>query len=500
MLTDAVQIAQDISDHRAESYALGALGHVYEETQHWSSAQRLTRQALRIAQQLRAKDIEYQWQWQLGRILKQDHDQEGAIAAYSEAVNHLGQLRGDLAATSSEEQFRFQEEVEPVYRELVGLLLTPSQAGTVSQPHLRQARDVMEALQIAELDNFFKEACLDASQFNIDQVDKNAAVIYPIILGDRLDVIVSVPHQPFYHSSVAIDQDTFYEFVNTLRDNLVIRSRMTFLPQMQQLYDWMLRPLEDVFQTNDINTLVFVLDGPLGQIPMSALHDGDHYLIESYQVATAPGLTLSDTQASDHDQWQGILAGLSQARHGFSPLSYVELELKTIHQHLNSTLLLDKAFTSQSLQRTVQTKSAPLIHIASHGKFGSNPEETFVLAWDQHLSIRQLQGVLQASVHNPTAPLELLVLSACETAAGDPRAPLGLAGMAVRAGARSTLATLWAINDGVTAPFMGQFYSHLADGLPKAEALRQTQLWLLKSKRHQHPIYWAPYVLIGNWT
>ena len=500
LLTDAILMAQEIGDHRAETYALGYLGHVYEETQQWSLAQQLTHQALLVAQQYKEEDIEYRWQWQLGRILKAAKDQQGAIAAYGEAVHHLGLLRGNLVATSSEEQFRFQEEVEPVYRELVSLLLTPNAKGAISQSYLSQAREVMEAFQIAELDNFFKEACLDESQFHIEPVEEDAAVIYPIILGDRFDIIMSVPHQPLYHSSIAIDQDAFDSFVNDLRDNLVIRSRMNFLPQVKQLYDWMLRPMEDILQTNEIKTLVFILDGPLRQIPMSALHDGDHYLIESYQIAIAPGLTLLDTQTFEHKPWRAIVAGLSQARHGFSPLSYVEVELKAIRQRLNSTILLDETFTSQSLKQKVQTKSTPLIHIASHGQFGSNPEETFILTWDKHLNIRQLQHILQNNVPDTAAELELLVLSACETATGDPKAPLGLAGMAVRAGARSTLATLWSVNDGVTAQFMDQFYRHLADNVSRAEALRQTQLWLLKSRRHQHPLYWAPYVLIGNWT
>lgn len=500
LLTDAIQMAQDLGDHRAETYALGYLGHVYEETQQWRLAEQLTHQALLVAQQYQEEDIEYRWQWQLGRILKADQDKLGAINAYDKAVQNLRLLRGDLVATSSEEQFRFQEEVEPVYRELISLLLTPNDAGTISQADLSQARDVMEAFQIAELDNFFQEACLDDSQFHVEQVDQDAAVIYPMILGDRLDIIISVPNRPLYHSSHPIERDSLYTLINELRDNLVIRSRMNFLPQVKQLYDLTLRPLEDVLQTNEIKTLVFVLDGPLRQIPMSVLHDGDHYLIESYQVVVAPGLTLLDTKASEHDEWTAILAGLSQARHGFSPLSYVAVELESIRQRLKSTILLDESFTSESFQDKVEAKSTPLIHIASHGQFGSNPEETFILTWDQQLNIRQLQQLLQKKLPDTATELELLVLSACETATGDPKAPLGLAGMAVRAGARSTLATLWAVNDGVTAQFMDQFYRHLADNMTRAEALRQTQLWLLQSRRHQHPLYWSPYVLIGNWT
>lgn len=499
LLTDAIQMAQDIHDHRAESYALGYLGHVYESTRQWSLAQQLTHQALLVAQQYKQEDIEYRWQWQSGRILKAEGEQEEAIAAYAEAVHHLSLLRGDLIATTSEEQFRFQEEVEPVYRELVGLLLRPDDKGQVSQAHLSQARDVMEAFQIAELDNFFQEACLDDSEFNTTQEDTDAAVIYPIILDNRFDVIMSVPNLPLQHYSTPIDQHTLDDFVNELRDNLVIRSRMNFLPQVKQLYDWMIRPMSDILEQSGVETLVFVLDGPLRQIPMGVLHDGEHYLLESYQITIAPGLTLLDPTPPKQQNWNAIIAGLSEGRHGFNPLSYVKVELNAIRQSLSGVVLLDETFTSKALQDSVQRKPFPLIHIASHGQFGSKPEDTFIVTWDEYLNIRQLQQILQNGLSSSAKNLELLVLSACETATGDPRAPLGLAGMAVRAGAKSTLATLWAVNDGVTAEFMNQFYGNLEANMTKAEALRQAQLWLLQSRRHEHPLYWAPYILIGNW-
>ena len=91
-------------------------------------------------------------------------------------------------------------------------------------------------------------------------------------------------------------------------------------------------------------------------------------------------------------------------------------------------------------------------------------------------------------------------MSACQTAAGDTQAALGLAGVAVRSGARSTVATLWSIQDNSTAELMTQFYRVLKNSeISKAEALRQAQLSLLRDPKYQHPFYWSAFVLVGNW-
>ncbi|MEB3213219.1 MAG: CHAT domain-containing protein, partial [Leptolyngbyaceae bacterium] len=162
--------------------------------------------------------------------------------------------------------------------------------------------------------------------------------------------------------------------------------------------------------------------------------------------------------------------------------------------------LLNQAFTGNTLQQEIEKSSFPIVHIATHGQFGSKPESTFVVTWSERLSIDNLESILETGFPNREVAIELLVLSACETASGDPRAPLGLAGIAVRAGARSTLATLWPVNDAVTAEFMGRVYAELINNnATKAEALRQAQLWLLQQPRYSHPLYWAPYLLVGNW-
>ncbi len=496
LLTSAVQQAKNLKDQRAEAYALGNLGKLYEQTQQWSSALILTQQALLIAQAIDAPDIAYNWQWQLGRLLKAQGDPKGAIAAYTEAVKTLQSLRSDLVAINPDVQFSFRESVEPVYRELVSLLLQPGFSER-NQQNLIQARDVIESLQLAELDNFFREACLDTKSVQVDSVNPQAAVIYPIILEDRLEVILSLPQQPLRHYSTELSQSQIETTIEQLRQTLVIRSKREFMPFSQALYDWLIRPASADLAKSGVNTLVFVLDGALRNIPMAALHDGNQYLVEKYSIALTPGLSLVNPKPLQRRALKTLTAGLSQARQGFAPLENVALEVKQIQSEIPSVVLLDQEFTSTTLQKELESSSFPVVHIATHGQFSSQAEKTFILTWDDRIGVKALDNILQPGASKSQA-IELLVLSACETAAGDKRAALGLAGIAVRAGARSTLATLWSVNDAATAEVMSQFYGELAK-TTKAEALRRAQLTLIQEPSYQHPIYWAPYVLLGNW-
>ena len=499
IVANSYKQAQDLEDKPAQAYALGKLGGLYEQTQQWSTAQDLTQKALMLSQSINTPEITYRLEWQLGRILKIKGDLTGAIANYSQAVNNLGSLRNDLVAIAPDIQFSFQESVEPVYRELVSLLLTP-QNSEVSQKSLLQAREIIESLQLAELDDFFREACLDAKPTQVDKFDTQAAVIYPIILADRLEIILSLPKQPLRHYSTAISENELESTVKKLRKNLVIRTRYSFKPLSKQLYDWLIRPAEVDLAESKVKTLVFVLDGYLRNIPMSTLHDGNQYLIEKYNIALTPGLRILPPQELKRENIKVLSAGLTEARDGFSPLEYVEEELKKINSQVPGTMLLNQDFTSEYIQEKIKYNFFPIVHIASHGKFSSKVLETFILSWNDRIKIDDLENLLQGPEQTEQKAVELLVLSACETATGDKRAALGLAGMAVKAGARSTVATLWSVNDEATANLMSHFYQELSNvKQTKAEALRNSQLALLKNRKYEHPIYWSPYILVGNW-
>ncbi|HEY9597266.1 MAG TPA: CHAT domain-containing protein, partial [Cyanophyceae cyanobacterium] len=419
---------------------------------------------------------------------------------YAEAVKTLQALRSDLIAVSQDVQFSFTESVEPVYRQFVSLLL-PSDGTQPSQENLVQARDAIESLQLAELENFFQEACLNAKPELIDRIDPTAAVIYPIILPDHLAVILSLPEQPLRYYETTLPQNdvenTLDQTLQFLNPSLSNKQRLHL---SQNVYDWLIRPAEDWLAASGVKTLVFVLDGSLRNLPMAALHDGKRYLIEKYSIAIAPSLQLTDPTPLQRRGLKALMAGITQPRQGFAGLVNVAREVKQIQSELPSVVMLDGAFTRDAFLKTMESSYFSIVHIATHGQFSSKAEETFVLTWDDRINAKQFDAILQPANHGNRKAIALLVLSACQTAQGDKRATLGLAGVALRAGAQSTLATLWRVNDVATANLMGVFYRGLINTTTtKAEALRQAQLTLLQDKEYQHPFYWAPFVLVGNW-
>jgi CHAT domain-containing protein len=498
-LSIAAQEARSLQDARSESQALGQLGRLYEQTQQFREAQTLTQKAFVLAQQSNAADIAYRWQWQFGRLYRQQGQREKAVSAYRESIHLLQSVRADLIAANPELQFSFREAVEPVYREFVSLLV---ESDNPDQNSLEQARDTIEALQVAELENFLRSACLQIKASQIDQVDSNAAVFYPIILPDRLTVIVSLPNKQLSMHSVELPKDTVEKTLEKMLESLnPVFSDQERLQTSKQIYDWLIQPQKKRIQQFNVKTLVFVLDGTLRNIPIAALHDGERYLIENYSVAISPGLQIIEPKSfTQPENLNALIGGLTESRQGFTPLPGVMRESNQIASKLKAQIFLDKTFTKQNLQQSIQATNFPLVHLATHGQFSSKLSDTFLLTWDDRITIEGLRNLLKSRAESSTAPIELLVLSACETAEGDQRATLGLAGLAVRSGARSTLATLWSVNDNSTADLMTEFYRMLTQQqLSKAESLRQAQLKLLQNPQYSHPFYWAPFILVGNW-
>jgi CHAT domain-containing protein len=499
LLSVAIKQAKSLEDKRTESYAIGVLGGVYEQTKQWTDAQNLTQQALLVAQDIDAKDIAYRWQWQLGRLLEVKGDTKGAIAAYTEAVNYLQALRYDLARVNSQVKFSFRDEVEPVYRELVQLLLQPQGNSQLNPKNIEKASETIELLQIAELDNFFRNTCLNA-RIQAKKIDQTAAVIYPFILPNRVEIIVNLPQNRWLHYSTTVNEQEVQTTLKQLQENLPKPHTLRQVQSLsQKVYNWLIQPAEAVLIDQKIPNLVFVLDSWLRNIPMAALYDGKQYLIEKYAIALTPGQNLIEPKPFQKDL-KIIAAGLSESRSGFSALPNVKLELEEIHSELPSSILLNQEFTSKALQNRINSLPFPIVHLATHGQFSSKAEETFILAWDDRIYVKELSNLVRTIEQNKPEAIELLVLSACQTAAGDTRAALGIAGVAFQAGARSTIASLWNLDDESTAILMGKFYQELANQkLTKAEALRRAQLTLLQSPKYKRPRFWASYVLLGNW-
>lgn len=532
ILATAIKQSQQINNITAEAEAMGYLGFLYERQSQYSEARRLTEGSLQLAPTAEYPEIAYRWNAQLGRILAAQNQRERALVAYETSFSTIKALRSDLATTP----------VEPIFRDYISLLL--QQEPTTKQ--LAKARDVLESIQVATLDNFFRDPCSQVSEepVAIDDVDRQAAVIYPILLQDRLEVILTLPGEPLRRYSTAnlsqekvnnvikqlrrrsLTNPGFAEAIRGVRGNPNAANQLAqlkssqeeslnqeILPLASEIYSWLIEPAEAELQASGVKTLVFVLDGSLRNIPMSLLYDQKEqkYLIEKdYNIALSSGLQLTAPQPLQRQPIKVLAAGVTSdfPDYRFPPIPKVEDELNTIKQIFSkSEILLNQEFTEASLEQKLQESDFPVVHLATHGQFGSTAEQTFILSGAQEgdplINVNQFDNLLRSGNIRRSKPIELLVLSACNTAQGDNQAILGLAGVAVRAGARSTIATLWAANDEATANLMGKFYNNLASDtqISKANALRQAQLELLAEadSQYRHPYYWAPFVLIGNW-
>ena len=500
----ASAIAANLNDQRTLAYAWGELGRLYQAERRYPEALDSTRRAVFAAQAAQAPEILYRWQWQLGRLLKAQGDMNGALSAYRQAVSNLQAIRPELTLSYAGRSESFREAVGDVFFELADLLLQHASrlpTTTQQQPDLREARDTVEALKTNELKDYFQDDCVVALQSRITPLDRLAsqtAALYPVLLPDRAELLLSLS-EGIQRFTVPVDRDTLTRTVRDFRRYLEKRTTREYLPYSRRLYDWLIAPVEPTLREKRIETLIIVPDGPLRTIPMAALHDGQQFLIDRYALATTPGLTLTDLRPLKHQNAQLLLNGLTQASQGFPALEHVAEELQTIHAAYGGTVLADEKFLIPNLQRELTNTPYSIVHIASHGQFASQVDNTFILTFDGKLTMDRLERFMGLSQYRDR-PVELLTLSACQTAAGDDRAALGLAGIAVKAGARSAVATLWAVDDQATALLLAEFYRQLQQPeTSKAGALRRAQLSLLGEPRYRHPGYWSPFLLIGNW-
>jgi CHAT domain-containing protein len=395
-----------------------------------------------------------------------------------------------------------------------------------------------------------------------DSIPAGTAVLYPIIFQDRLELLLETSAGIVRRTSPvtgSVLRETALVFAADLRDG-----EAGYLPRAKQLYDWLLRPFEALFSDQKTHTLVLVPDGALRLVALGALHDGKHFVLEKWAIGNVTGLSITNTRPPEQLVFQSLLVGASEfgpvvdklesgeagrvlapeatsqrASRGLAShrllrtvrtskvpeqalssanlansastenrtralrsalaLPGVKDEIAAIEPVLPGTRMLDAAFTVDSFRREAATEAHQIIHIASHGVFGGEAESSYILAYDDILTLDGLQMLLKSDQFRKT-PIELLTLSACETAEGNDRSPLGISGAAIKARAKSVLGTLWPVDDNAARQVMEKFYRGLMTShLSKAEALRQAQIELLRSDEFSHPFFWAPFLLVGNW-
>jgi len=504
VLNAAGTAAERIGDRRTASYAWGYLGELYETERRDTEALDLTRKAIFAAQQANAPESLYRWQWQAGRLLWALGNNDDAIAAYRRAVVTLQAVRPELSVAYGATSTSFRDSLGPLYFELVDLLLR--RAGSLQRrediaPYLVEARETVELFKVAELRDFFRDDCVDTALSKVtklDVVSQTAVVIYPILLRDRTELLVSLPGG-LRNVVVPVGLEAMTQEVRQFRRKLEKRTTREYLPHARKLYDWLIRPLEAELAAARVDTLVFVPDGPLRTIPMAALHDGKQFLVAKYATAITPGLNLTDPRSIRREKVKVLAVGVTEAVQGFAPLPSVAGELEALRTLFKTTTLVNEQFVLANLEKKLKEEQFTILHVASHGQFESDPAKTFLLAFDGKLTMDRLDQFIGLFKFRDE-PLELLTLSACDSAEGDDRAALGLAGIAIKAGARSAVATFWQVHDEVAAELITEFYRGLQNPeISRASALRKAQLKILADPRFEHPGFWAPFLMINSW-
>ena len=490
----ALALAEASNDAGLIAAAHGELG--IEQAAAGADAEALdhTRRAALLAQRAGLRDQQYRFEWQLGRLLLERGRTDDALLAYGAAVATLDSTA--VAAATTRRGFR--RYVLPLYEEYADLMLasTRRMSGEQATATLRVVQRHVEVLRLAEVRNYFENQCA-VPEGTAGAPSERTVVIYPMLFANRLELLVSTATE-LRQVTVDVGAAELTAVTNLLRSGIERGdSGDEYLRQARTLYGWLVEPLEPLLEAAGPSTLVFVPDGPLRTIPLGVLYDGHRFLIERYAVATTPGLSLVGA-VSAAPVSRVLAAGLIVPAAGFAGLPFVAEELRSVARAFPARVYADDNFATATLEREIVAGGYSIVHMATHAQFEADYRRSFLLAHDGVITMDDLEDVM-GSQRFTDRPVDLLVLSACQTAVGDERAALGLAGVAVKAGARSALASLWAVNDESTARLVGEFYRRLADGAGKAEALRGAQLLLRNDERYAHPAFWAPFLMIGDW-
>lgn len=359
---------------------------------------------------------------------------------------------------------------------------------------------------------------------NISQrVGKKSALIYAVPTPNHLELILVSPERlPIHKRIPTAKKEVLVSLVTKFRTDIVNPDSQPseYLSSGKKIYELLIAPLESELRTQGINNLIFCLGGGLRTVPLAAIYDGKNFLVEKYSLGIIPAFNLLDFQPVNITETQVLAMGASEFKNQI-PLPAVPLELANIiSNNWVGKSLLNQDFTLTNLKKERAIYPFGIVHLATHAELSpGSVKQSYIQFWDTQFHLDELKTL---QLDNP--PVQLLVLSACRTALGDPQAELGFAGLAVQSGAKAALASLWSVDDSGTLALMIQFYKKLKANPVKSEALRQAQIAMLKqqvslknnpgirgigslappivanldSQELSHPYYWSGFTLIGN--
>jgi CHAT domain-containing protein/Tfp pilus assembly protein PilF len=563
----ALALRRSLGNRPEEGVALSNIARAYGDLGRTNEALQVYQEALAILAEVGDRPGEVATLGNVGRLLTQLEQPELAILFYKRAVNLTETIRQDLFTLSPELQQSYLDTVTYIYRELADLLL--------QQDRVLEGQQVLDLLKVQELRTYLQEPIsgseapdqhldywpaetelltlytgtgqefdrwitspavreqvsqlqrnargqalnpdvLVSLQDNLQQAGTPTALLYPLILGDRLELVLVLPDAPLIRRPVPVAQADLEQVIEEFRLTLTTATGAAnrVLEPAQQLYQWLIQPIAADLQRENIQTILYAADGQLRYIPLAALHDGQFWLIQNYSINHITAASLTNFGASSRtplrvlamafsDPQRSYQVNVGGQRFSLAGLQFAGQEVAAIADEIpDTTTLFNQEFSRTALES--QMNDYLIVHLATHAEFvPGRPEESFILLGNgDRITLRDI-----ASWNIPN--VELVVLSACRTAVsgelGNGEEILGFGYQVQRARAQAAIASLWYVNDESSQQLMIAFYAALAQGMTDAEALRQAQIDLITGNvaggnvaSLSRPYYWAPFILIGN--
>jgi CHAT domain-containing protein/tetratricopeptide (TPR) repeat protein len=533
-------IAREIKDRNGEMYGLHSLGYAYNALNRDREAMASYQQALTIAREIGDRSIEGYALGNIGQVFSKSKQPEIAILFYKQSINVREAIRKDIRKLAKEDQRSYLGTISSSYKELAGLLL--------NQGRIMEALQVLDLLKVQELEDYLKNIKgsdrttqgvrilepekaispkllaislenssepnrqlasqvqqLPKSEINkvpdyLQQIPKGTVLLYPLILGDQLEIIFFSPNTLPISRTVKISKTKLESLITEYRAGLLDAGSEDVKDASKALYDVLIKPIENELITAKAETILYAPDGILRYVPLAALYDGKQWLAEKYRISNLIAYSLSDFSPKPKTQ-PNILAGAfggktGEKRFGQNALPATLKEVQAIaNSFQNSVTLTEESFSRQAIES--KFKNHNILHLATHAEFNIGvPENSFIIFGNGDKI--HLGEITDWQIPN----IDLIILSACQTGVGklgDGVEILGFGYQVQKAGAKQAIASLWKVDDAGTQALMAAFYSELQKGdVTVTEALRRAQVSLIKSSNFNHPNYWSAFFAIGN--
>ncbi|PZO42183.1 MAG: hypothetical protein DCF19_08035 [Pseudanabaena frigida] len=533
-------IAWEIKDRSGEMIGLNNLAVAHEKLNRYREAMISYQQALTIAREIGDRNVEGYALANLGNVLSIKKCPDLAILFYKQSINVREAIRKDIRKLDKDTQKSYLETVSSSYKRLADIL--------IQQDRIMEALQVLDLLKVQELEDYFKNIKgsdrsaqgvrllepekamsdkllaisfenspeinsqlankiqqLPKSEINkvpdyLQKIPQGTVLLYPLILGDRLEIILFSPNTIPINRTVKISKEKLEELIFEYRVGLRSASLEDIKEASKAIYEVLIKPIETELVAAKAEAILYAPDGVLRYAPLAALHDGKQWLVEKYRISNLIAYTLTDFSTKPKSQ-PNILAGAfggkaGEKKFGQDGLPATIKEVQAIaNSFQNSVTLIEDKFSRQAIES--KFKDHNILHLATHAEFNSGvPDNSFIIFGNGD-KIR-LNEISDWQIPN----IDLIILSACQTGTGklgDGVEVLGFGYQIQKAGAKNAIASLWKVDDVGTSLLMTAFYSELQKGdITAAEALRRAQVTLIKSSQYKHPKYWSAFFAIGN--